>query len=322
MDTRAPGGRRRPVPARGHRRRRRRRPVEPGGRLARRVTGDFNGDGLTDVAAMTAAAPGASAWRTPTGYLTDRSRIWNPAAGWNNVKVADFNGDGKADIVGRTPWGDWWVGPSNGTSFTTRSGATGTPRPTGPTSSSPTSTATARPTSSAGPRGATGGSARAPARRSPATLGHLEPRGRLDRRPGRRLQRRRQGRHRRVHLVGRLVGGARAPARPSPPPSGRTGTRGAAGPTSWSATSTATARPTSPAGRRGATGGSASTGRRSPPAWGRVGPVEGLEPRRRRRPERRHDDRPRGRTSDGYWFLATSDTTKLDTRIISFWSPA
>ena len=45
---------------------------------------------------------------------------------WVDVKVGDFNGDGKADIVGRAlQTGQWWVGLSNGsTAFNTTLWAT------------------------------------------------------------------------------------------------------------------------------------------------------------------------------------------------------
>jgi protocatechuate 3,4-dioxygenase beta subunit len=42
---------------------------------------------------------------------------WNPAAGWQHVREADVNGDGKADIVGMTSSGQWWVAINSGTSF-------------------------------------------------------------------------------------------------------------------------------------------------------------------------------------------------------------
>jgi hypothetical protein len=46
---------------------------------------------------------------------------WNPNATWVDVHLADFNGDGKADMVGRIQGtGQWWVGLSNGSSFTTK----------------------------------------------------------------------------------------------------------------------------------------------------------------------------------------------------------
>src|SRR5204863_7704756 len=46
---------------------------------------------------------------------------WSTGVTWVDVKVGDFNGDGKADIVGRAlQSGQWWVGLSNGsTAFNT-----------------------------------------------------------------------------------------------------------------------------------------------------------------------------------------------------------
>jgi hypothetical protein len=45
--------------------------------------------------------------------------IWDPNVSWVDVKVGDFNGDGKADIIGRVASsGDWWVAKSTGSSFT------------------------------------------------------------------------------------------------------------------------------------------------------------------------------------------------------------
>jgi hypothetical protein len=44
---------------------------------------------------------------------------WNPKVTWTDVQVGDFNGDGKADIIGRpVGTGDWWVATSTGSSFT------------------------------------------------------------------------------------------------------------------------------------------------------------------------------------------------------------
>jgi hypothetical protein len=46
---------------------------------------------------------------------------WNPAVNWVDVQTGDFNGDGRADIIGRDAGsGAWWVGLSNGANgFTT-----------------------------------------------------------------------------------------------------------------------------------------------------------------------------------------------------------
>jgi hypothetical protein len=44
---------------------------------------------------------------------------WSSKVSWQDVFTADFNGDGKADVVGRDPnTGCWWVGSSNGSAFT------------------------------------------------------------------------------------------------------------------------------------------------------------------------------------------------------------
>jgi hypothetical protein len=45
---------------------------------------------------------------------------WNPNATWTNVQLADFNGDGKQDIIGYLQGtGQWWVGLSTASGFTT-----------------------------------------------------------------------------------------------------------------------------------------------------------------------------------------------------------
>ena len=43
---------------------------------------------------------------------------WSTGVTWVDVQVGDFNGDGKADIVGRADeLGTWWVGQSTGSNF-------------------------------------------------------------------------------------------------------------------------------------------------------------------------------------------------------------
>lgn len=44
---------------------------------------------------------------------------WDPNAGWQDVNVADVDGDGDSDVVGRTSSGQWWVGRNTGSSFNT-----------------------------------------------------------------------------------------------------------------------------------------------------------------------------------------------------------
>jgi len=53
---------------------------------------------------------------TGTGFVNEPWGYWSPTATWQDVQVADVNGDGRADIVGRAG-GYWWVAKSTGTGF-------------------------------------------------------------------------------------------------------------------------------------------------------------------------------------------------------------
>jgi hypothetical protein len=86
--------------------------------------GDFNGDKKADIVGRYAA--GGEWWTgisTGSGFTTSLWTRWapdGPGITWVDVKVADFNNDGMADITGR--WlqtGQWWTGISTGAGFIT-----------------------------------------------------------------------------------------------------------------------------------------------------------------------------------------------------------
>jgi len=87
------------------------------------LTGDFNGDGMTDLAARDLRT--GNWWvslSTGSGFTTSVWTNWNVRVDWTDVQVGDFNGDGKADIVGRIAnpayGGQWWLATSTGSSLT------------------------------------------------------------------------------------------------------------------------------------------------------------------------------------------------------------
>jgi autotransporter-associated beta strand protein len=83
-------------------------------------TGDFNGDGLTDIAGRNSqTGQWYVAQSTGSSFNTTIWTTWNPNVTWVDVKVGDFNGDGKSDISGRfLQTGQWFVAQSTGSSFT------------------------------------------------------------------------------------------------------------------------------------------------------------------------------------------------------------
>jgi hypothetical protein len=45
---------------------------------------------------------------------------WSPNVTWGDVRIGDFNGDGRTDITGRVlETGQWWTALSTGTKFST-----------------------------------------------------------------------------------------------------------------------------------------------------------------------------------------------------------
>jgi hypothetical protein len=86
------------------------------------VTGDFNGDGMTDIAGRD---PASGNWfvgvSTGSSFTTSLWATWSTAFTWVDIRVGDFLGNGKMDITGRAlETGQWWVAQSNGTSFTNK----------------------------------------------------------------------------------------------------------------------------------------------------------------------------------------------------------
>lgn len=80
------------------------------------LVGDFNGDGRDDLAGRNLATgewvvslSGANGTATNTKVWTR----WSPSVVWHDVRIGDFNGDGRADLIGRVGTsGEWWVATS------------------------------------------------------------------------------------------------------------------------------------------------------------------------------------------------------------------
>lgn len=82
------------------------------------VEGDFNGDGLMDVAGRTNIGQWWASLNNGDGTGGDgqggRAPVlmtyWRPSLGIQQVVTGDFNGDGATDVAGFTSNGAWWVG--------------------------------------------------------------------------------------------------------------------------------------------------------------------------------------------------------------------
>ena len=84
------------------------------------MTGDFNGDGKTDIIGRDSRGYWYGAETVATGqwagYLSFTYRgAFGISATWQNVMTGDFNGDGKTDLIGRDARGYWYVGESMAT---------------------------------------------------------------------------------------------------------------------------------------------------------------------------------------------------------------
>jgi hypothetical protein len=99
----------------------------PAGQRWQTITvGDFDSDGRSDIAARNART---GAWwvalSTGSGFTAARVfGAWSRSVPWDNIVVADFDGNGTSDIAGRNPWtGQFFVSSSDGGRFTTTSSA-------------------------------------------------------------------------------------------------------------------------------------------------------------------------------------------------------
>ena len=79
---------------------------------------DFNGDGRDDVAGRAAATGNWWVMLSGPGANSSTNQFWgkwSTAVEWRDVRVGDFNNDGRADIAGRVAGtGEWWVALTNG----------------------------------------------------------------------------------------------------------------------------------------------------------------------------------------------------------------
>jgi ELWxxDGT repeat protein len=82
---------------------------------------DFDGDGRTDIVGFN---PGTRNWRlfASDGGSFRRGEVratWSAGSSWSNVRVGDFDGDGRADLAGRDPASQLWtVSRGGGGAFT------------------------------------------------------------------------------------------------------------------------------------------------------------------------------------------------------------
>ncbi len=94
-------------------------PLPTPGQWTEQVSGDFNGDGLADLAGYSESS-GRWFVSTSSGTAFDTA-LWAELArttGWETWVVGDFNRDGRDDLAGyHGDDGTWWVGLADGTTF-------------------------------------------------------------------------------------------------------------------------------------------------------------------------------------------------------------
>ena len=78
------------------------------------VTGDFNGDGLDDIASRDADGYWHVGVSTGSAFTKSSWGRWSPSVIWRDAYVGDFNGDGRDDIICRDDVNRWVVSLSSG----------------------------------------------------------------------------------------------------------------------------------------------------------------------------------------------------------------
>ncbi len=91
-------------------------------------SGDFNGDGKSDILWLNTNGQ-AAIWLMNGTTPTSEALVGAPGPSWHVAASGDFNGDGKADILWRNTNGQAAVWLMNGTTPTTEALLAGNPGP-------------------------------------------------------------------------------------------------------------------------------------------------------------------------------------------------
>jgi hypothetical protein len=80
-------------------------------------TGDFNGDGRSDIMARASSGTWVVGLSNGTSFDFSVWGGWSTIVDWDGVQIGDFNGDGMADVVGHSSSGRIVIGLSDGAKF-------------------------------------------------------------------------------------------------------------------------------------------------------------------------------------------------------------
>ncbi|MFO1021013.1 MAG: VCBS repeat-containing protein [Planctomycetales bacterium] len=82
------------------------------------LTGDINGDGRAELIVESASGGWFALGSNGTSFRTRRLLNWDPSLDWQDVGIADLDGDGADEIFARSGvTGDWWAIEWNGTAY-------------------------------------------------------------------------------------------------------------------------------------------------------------------------------------------------------------